>query len=71
MSQAYAPVLAKNGGGAFLNMLSAANWINSGAMTAYAVSKAAAWSLTNGPRNELRRREPRCSGCTSVSSRPI
>jgi len=27
---------------------------NSGALTAYAVSKAAAWSLTNGLRNELR-----------------
>jgi NAD(P)-dependent dehydrogenase (short-subunit alcohol dehydrogenase family) len=54
MTQAFAPVLAKNGGGAFLNVLSAASWINSGAMTAYAVSKAAAWSLTNGLRNELR-----------------
>ena len=54
MTQAFAPVLAKNGGGAFLNVLSAASWINSGAMTAYAASKAAAWSLTNGFRNELR-----------------
>ena len=54
MTQAFAPVLAKNGGGAFLNVLSAASWINSGAMNAYAVSKAAAWSLTNGLRNELR-----------------
>jgi NAD(P)-dependent dehydrogenase (short-subunit alcohol dehydrogenase family) len=54
MTQAFSPVLAKNGGGAFLNVLSAASWINSGALTAYAVSKAAAWSLTNGLRNELR-----------------
>jgi NAD(P)-dependent dehydrogenase (short-subunit alcohol dehydrogenase family) len=54
MTQAFAPVLARNGGGAFLNVLSAASWINSGAMTGYAVSKAAAWSLTNGLRNELR-----------------
>lgn len=54
MMQAFAPVLAKNGGGAFLNVLSVASWIKSGAMTAYAVSKAAAWSLTNGLRNELR-----------------
>jgi NAD(P)-dependent dehydrogenase (short-subunit alcohol dehydrogenase family) len=54
MTQAFAPVLATNGGGAFLNVLSAASWINSGAMNAYAVSKAAAWSLTNGLRNELR-----------------
>jgi NAD(P)-dependent dehydrogenase (short-subunit alcohol dehydrogenase family) len=54
MTQAFAPVLAKNGGGAFLNVLSVASWINRGALTAYAVSKAAAWSLTNGVRNELR-----------------
>ena len=54
MTQVFAPVLAKNGGGAFLNVLSAASWINSGAFTGYAVSKAAAWSLTNGLRNELR-----------------
>jgi NAD(P)-dependent dehydrogenase (short-subunit alcohol dehydrogenase family) len=54
VTQAFAPILARNGGGAFLNVLSAASWINSGAMTAYAVSKAAAWSLTNGLRNELR-----------------
>jgi len=37
MTQAFAPVLAKNGGGAFLNVLSVASWINSGAMTAYAL----------------------------------
>ena len=54
MMQAFAPVLAKNGGGAFLNVLSVASWLNSGAMSAYSVSKAAAWSLTNGLRHELR-----------------
>jgi NAD(P)-dependent dehydrogenase (short-subunit alcohol dehydrogenase family) len=54
MTQAFAPLLARNGGGGFLNVLSAASWINSGAMTAYAASKAAAWSVTNGLRNELR-----------------
>jgi NAD(P)-dependent dehydrogenase (short-subunit alcohol dehydrogenase family) len=54
MTLAFAPILAVNGGGAFLNVLSVASWINSGAMTAYGVSKAAAWALTNGLRNELR-----------------
>ncbi len=54
LMQGFAPLLAANGGGAFLNVLSAASWINSGAMNAYAVSKAAAWSLTNGMRQELR-----------------
>jgi NAD(P)-dependent dehydrogenase (short-subunit alcohol dehydrogenase family) len=62
MTQAFAPVLAKNGGGAFLNVLSAASWINSGAMTAYAASKAAAWSLTNGLRNELRQQRTQVLG---------
>src|ERR1700693_5202427 len=54
MMQAFTPILKANGGGAFINVLSVASWINSGAMTAYAVSKAAAWSLTNGLRNELK-----------------
>jgi short-subunit dehydrogenase len=62
MTQAFAPMLAKNGGGAFLNVLSAASWINSGAMTAYAASKAAAWSLTNGLRNELRQQRTQVLG---------
>jgi NAD(P)-dependent dehydrogenase (short-subunit alcohol dehydrogenase family) len=62
MAQAFAPVLAKNGGGAFINVLSAASWINSGAMTAYAISKAAAWSLTNGLRNELREQKTQVLG---------
>jgi short-subunit dehydrogenase len=62
MTQAFAPVLARNGGGAFLNVLSAASWINSGAMTAYAASKAAAWSLTNGLRNELRKQRTQVLG---------
>jgi NAD(P)-dependent dehydrogenase (short-subunit alcohol dehydrogenase family) len=53
--QAFAPILAKNGGGAFLNVLSVASWINSGVLNAYAVSKTAAWSLTNGLRNELKK----------------
>jgi NAD(P)-dependent dehydrogenase (short-subunit alcohol dehydrogenase family) len=62
ITQAFAPVLKKNGGGAFLNVLSAASWINSGAATAYAVSKAAAWSLTNGLRNELRQQRTQVLG---------
>lgn len=54
MMQAFAPILAAHGGGAFLNVLSVASWINTGALTGYGISKAAAWSLTNGLRNELR-----------------
>ncbi len=54
MMQSFAPLLTANGGGAFLNVLSVASWINSGALTGYSVSKSAAWSLTNGIRQELR-----------------
>ena len=53
VSRAFAPVLAGNGGGAFLNVLSVASWVSSPILAAYAVSKSAAWSLTNGLRNEL------------------
>jgi short-subunit dehydrogenase len=54
MSQAFAPVLAANGGGAILNVLSIASWINSPLLGVYAASKSAAWAVTNGLRHELR-----------------
>lgn len=53
MSKAFAPVLKANGGGAVLNVLSVASWINGGLFAAYAASKSAAWSLTNSLRVEL------------------
>lgn len=53
VSQAFAPVLAANGGGALLNVLSIVSWINGGQLAAYAASKSAAWSLTNSLRHEL------------------
>jgi short-subunit dehydrogenase len=53
MSRAFAPVLAANGGGALLNVLSIVSWINGGQLAAYAASKSAAWSLTNALRHEL------------------
>jgi NAD(P)-dependent dehydrogenase (short-subunit alcohol dehydrogenase family) len=54
MSRAFAPVLRANGGGALVNMLSALSWVSLPDTAAYSVSKAAAWALTNGLRNELR-----------------
>ncbi|AKS35603.1 SDR family oxidoreductase [Mycolicibacterium goodii] len=51
VARAFAPVLAANGAGAFLNVLSLASWIP--VPTAYAASKAAAWSATNAMRAEL------------------
>ena len=53
MSKAFAPVLKGNGGGALLNVLSVASWMNGGELAAYSASKSAAWSLTNALRSEL------------------
>ncbi|GGD27324.1 short-chain dehydrogenase [Microbacterium faecale] len=53
LSRAFAPVLRRNGGGAILNVLSAASWYTAVGAGAYAMSKAAAWSLTDATRHEL------------------
>lgn len=53
MIRAFAPVLAHNGGGAILNVLSAAAWSTVPGNTAYAAAKSAQWGLTNGVRLEL------------------
>jgi NAD(P)-dependent dehydrogenase (short-subunit alcohol dehydrogenase family) len=54
MAQAFAPVLARNGGGTMLNVLSIASWINRPLLGVYGATKSAAWALTNGLRHELR-----------------
>jgi NAD(P)-dependent dehydrogenase (short-subunit alcohol dehydrogenase family) len=54
MSQAFAPVLARNGGGALLNVASIASFISGSLLGNYAVSKSAVWSLSNGLRHDLR-----------------
>ena len=53
MCRAFAPVLAANGGGAIVNMLSVASFFTNLLDASYGASKAAAWSLTNGVRLEL------------------
>lgn len=53
-SQAFAPILAKNGGGAIVNVLSVLSWVSLPNGATYSASKAAAWAITNGLRNELR-----------------
>ena len=63
MSRAFAPVLAANGGGALLNVLSIVSWMNGGTLAAYAASKSAAWSLTNALRHEL---EPQGTQVTAL-----
>jgi NAD(P)-dependent dehydrogenase (short-subunit alcohol dehydrogenase family) len=53
MARAFAPVLARNGGGAIINVLSVASWMNGSMLATYGASKSAAWALTNGLRIEL------------------
>jgi NAD(P)-dependent dehydrogenase (short-subunit alcohol dehydrogenase family) len=54
MSRAFAPILAANGGGVLVNMLSAASWRTNALTPGYAASKSAEWSLTNALRIGLR-----------------
>jgi NAD(P)-dependent dehydrogenase (short-subunit alcohol dehydrogenase family) len=55
MTQAFAPVLEGNGGGAFVNVLSVFSWVAMPLISTYSASKAAAWSFTNAARIELGR----------------
>lgn len=54
LAQAFAPALARHGGGAIVNVLSVLSWISVPQLGAYSASKAAAWAMTNALRNELR-----------------
>ncbi|TAJ84147.1 SDR family oxidoreductase [Reyranella sp.] len=53
-ARAFAPILSRNGGGAIVNVLSVLSWVSLSTSSSYSASKAAAWSLSNGLRNELR-----------------
>ena len=53
LARAFAPVLAGNGGGAIVNVLSALSWTTFPSVATYSTTKSAAWSLSNGLRNEL------------------
>ena len=55
MCRAFAPVLAANGGGAIVNMLSVGSFYTGVLDMSYSASKAAELSLTNGVRMELSR----------------
>ena len=73
IANAFSPVLARNGGGTLLNVLSTAAWIS--VPTAYAASKAAMWSATNALRLQLGRQGTQVTGLlvgmvdTAMSSR--
>lgn len=54
LTQAFAPILAANGGGAVVNVLSVLSWLTLGGQSgAYSASKAASWALGNALRQEL------------------
>ncbi len=53
MTRAFAPVLARNGGGALLNVMSIGSFQVYPGNGAYAAAKAAQWQLTNSTRLEL------------------
>ncbi|WDG16852.1 SDR family oxidoreductase [Microbacterium sp. Clip185] len=53
MIRAFSPVLAAQGGGAVVNVLSALSWFAAPSSGAYSAAKAAAWNMTNGVRLEL------------------
>lgn len=54
MSQAFAPVLARNGGGAILNMLSIVSWFVAPGVGTYSASKYAALAINEGLRIQLK-----------------
>jgi len=49
----FSPVLAANGGGAIVNVLSALSWFAVQGTGGYAAAKAAEWNMTNAVRGEL------------------
>lgn len=54
MCRAFAPILARQDGGALVNILSIASWFASPFNGSYGASKSAEWALTNAIRVELR-----------------
>jgi NAD(P)-dependent dehydrogenase (short-subunit alcohol dehydrogenase family) len=68
MTRAFAPVLERNGGGAFVNVLSAFSWVAIPLVTTYSASKAAGWSYTNAARIELK---PQGTHVVAVHAGPV
>src|SRR5215475_5519059 len=68
MAQAFAPVLAANGSGAFVQLNSVVSLKNFADFATYSASKAAAYSITQGLRDKLR---PQGTLVVSVHPGPI
>ncbi len=62
LSNAFAPVLGRNGGGAIVNVLSVLSWLSLEFSGTYSISKSAAWAWTNGLRNDLRKQNTQVLG---------
>jgi len=62
MIRAFAPVLAANGGGAIVNMLSVVSWFTSPFNATYGASKHAELAVTNGARIQLKAQGTRVIG---------
>jgi NAD(P)-dependent dehydrogenase (short-subunit alcohol dehydrogenase family) len=68
MVRAFAPVLAKNGGGAIANMLSVVSWFVFPLNATYCASKHAALALTEGVRIQLKAQRTQVVAFTPDSS---
>ena len=53
VTAAFAPILARNGGGAVINVLSVLSWVTLPRTGGYSAAKAASWAATNALRHEL------------------
>ncbi|MET8092505.1 SDR family oxidoreductase [Micromonospora sp. NPDC005220] len=62
MVRAFAPIIAANGGGTILNVLSALSWVNFPGIGAYGAAKSAEWAMTNALRVQLAERGVRVAG---------
>ena len=62
MTRAFAPILAKNGGGAIVNMLSVVSWFTVPFNATYCATKHAALVVSDASRIELKRQGTRVTG---------
>jgi len=62
MTRAFAPVIAANGGGGIVNVLSVLSWVSFPHFGAYAAAKSASWSMTNALRQQLAPQGVRVAG---------
>ncbi|MGC4760116.1 SDR family oxidoreductase [Micromonospora trifolii] len=62
MVRAFAPLIAGNGGGTILNVLSVLSWVNFPGVGAYGAAKSAEWAMTNALRVQLAERGVRVAG---------